>query len=180
MEHNSCGIIWMTSLPLAGQPRGSVLFTASCYTVYICNRLGVPLALDKCEGPTTCIAFLGIIITTRAMEIRLPHDKLCRIKEELRQWQAKKRCTRQELQSLTGLLQHAATVVRPGRTFLRRLYDLVSTAKAPGHHLYLNTAAQADLAWWGLFIDAWNGLSVLHTRQLSHSHHVVVSDASGS
>ena len=36
-------------------------------------------------------------------------------------------CTKRELLSLIGLLQHAAKVVVPGRTFVRRLINLSSS-----------------------------------------------------
>ncbi len=38
----------------------------------------------------------------------------------------KKSCKKQELESLLGHLQHAATVIRPGRTFVRRLIELMA------------------------------------------------------
>ena len=92
---------------------------------HVCERLGIPLAADKCEGPSTCLTFLGIEIDTVEMELRLPAEKLQMLQQEIKSWAEKKSCTRRELQSLTGQLQHAATVVRPGRTFLKRLYDLL-------------------------------------------------------
>ena len=36
---------------------------------HVYKRLG---ALDKCEGPSTCITFQGIVINSMAMELRLP------------------------------------------------------------------------------------------------------------
>ena len=42
----------------------------------LCNDLGVPLALEKVEGPSTTISFLGILLDTVRMDIRLPEDKL--------------------------------------------------------------------------------------------------------
>ena len=30
----------------------------------LCERLGVPLAMEKLEGPTTCLMFLGIEVNT--------------------------------------------------------------------------------------------------------------------
>ena len=38
----------------------------------MCASLGIPLAPDKVEGPTTCLTFLGIKIDTVAMELPLP------------------------------------------------------------------------------------------------------------
>ena len=165
-------------ITVGGPGAGECEFNCSLIR-HMCNRLGVPLAEDKCEGPVTRIVFLGIEIDSMAMELRLPLDKLRRVQDELRRWQAKKQCTKRELQSLLGLLQHAAVVVRPGRTFLRRLYDMLPSVKAPNHHLYLNAAARSDLAWWTSFIESWNGLSLLHSQQPAFPHHTVVSDASG-
>jgi len=42
----------------------------------LCAELGVPLAAEKLEGPMTSLSFLGIILDTKHMEIRLPTDKV--------------------------------------------------------------------------------------------------------
>ena len=47
--------------------------------VAICQHLGVPLALEKVEGPTVRLVFLGILIDTVAGELRLPREKLNRL-----------------------------------------------------------------------------------------------------
>ena len=41
-----------------------------------CHTLGVPLALEKVEGPSTVLSFLGILLDTHLMEARLPEEKL--------------------------------------------------------------------------------------------------------
>ena len=127
----------------------------------ICNHLGVPIANKKVEGPSTCLVFLGILIDTMRGELRLPLDKLTRLRDRVKEWLQKKRCTKRELLSLAGQLQHAATVIRPGRTFLRRLFDLSATVQKPNHHLSLNKGARSDLAWWHDFLMDWNGVSLL-------------------
>ena len=42
----------------------------------ICELLGVPLAADKCEGPCTCLEYLGFLLDTLFMTISLPQAKL--------------------------------------------------------------------------------------------------------
>ena len=42
--------------------------------IQVFNKLGIPVAPDKVEGPTTCIVYLGICIDSLKMEIRLPED----------------------------------------------------------------------------------------------------------
>ena len=80
----------------------------------VCTYLGIPLALEKLEGPTQLLTFLGIVLDTSRMEIRLPEDKLSRIRAQLTIWLDKKKATKREILSLVGLLQHANKVVRPG------------------------------------------------------------------
>ena len=43
------------------------------------EKLEVPLASEKIEGPATPIPFLGIILDSNKMEACLPPDKLTRI-----------------------------------------------------------------------------------------------------
>lgn len=44
-------------------------------------RLGIPVAVQKTEGPSTTLVFLGILIDTYAFELRLPIDKLSRLQD---------------------------------------------------------------------------------------------------
>ena len=139
------------------------------------HLLGVPVAAHKTEGPSTVLAFLGILIDTDRFELRLPPEKLARLQETLQSWSGKRSCTRKELESLLGRLSHAATVVRQGRTFLRQLFPLLSLDRASHHYIRLNAGARADLLWWRLFLRGWNGTSFFPAASVD-----VVSDASGS
>ena len=42
----------------------------------VCHTLGIPLALEKVEGPSTALEFWGISLDTCLMEARLPDEKL--------------------------------------------------------------------------------------------------------
>ena len=55
-------------------------------TIETCAELGLPLSLEKREGPTTVIEFLGIELDTELMEIRLPEIKLISLRQELERW----------------------------------------------------------------------------------------------
>ena len=107
--------------------------------------LGLP---SKLKGPSTSLTFLGIQVDTFQMQLHFPADKLKRLLGELHRARGRRTVTRRELQSLTGLLQHAATVVRPGRAFLQRLYALQRVGSEPSHNIRLNTAARVDIVWW--------------------------------
>ena len=68
---------------------------------------------------------------------------------------------------MIGTLQHASTVVKPGRTFLCRMIDLSKRNVHLDSHMRLNMEFRADLRWWATFIDSWNRVSVLSS--LSHN-----------
>ena len=143
----------------------------------VCRELGVPLAMEKLEGPTTCLTFLGIEVDTMEGVLRLPQDKLSRLREALAKWECRRSCKRRELESLVGTLQHAYRVVRPGRLFLRRMIDLLCIPKRAYHHIRLNGEFRADLWWWSTFTSHWNGVAFFPPPSLPTV--MVTSDASG-
>ena len=121
--------------------------------------IGIPLAPDKCEGPTTCIAFLGIELNSMDMTARLPQDKLSELQTIITSWVGKKFCTRKELESLVGKLSHACAVVDLGRTFLQRLINLLRGSNQRQKFIRLTKQARLDLQWWRDFLPTWNGIS---------------------
>ena len=87
--------------------------------------LGIPIATDKTFPPTTCLPFLGITIDSSDMSMRVPEEKKSELMDLLREWICRRKCTKTELLSFAGKLSVICKVVRPGRIFLRRLYDLL-------------------------------------------------------
>ncbi|KAL5469194.1 hypothetical protein EMCRGX_G030413 [Ephydatia muelleri] len=163
---------------ILGAPHSSQCAHSLRIVVDTCAELGVPLALDKCEGPSTCLTFLGIELDTKTRTLRLPRDKLARILDTLETWQEKKVCRRKELESLVGLLHHACKIVRPGRSFLRRMIALPSTAN-DRHVIRLNRAFRADLAWWRMLAANWNGTGLIPQDRITPTVKLY-TDAAGS
>ena len=58
---------------------------------------------------------------------------------------------KRDLQSLTGILQHATKVVCPGKAFMKRLHVLQSVGNSPSHNPRLHVAV-----WWQTFVARWN------------------------
>ena len=143
----------------------------------VLESVNAPIAHHKTEGPLPSLSFLGIQIDTTQFQLSLPHDKLSRLQSLLDSWKFRKSCTKQELESLAGHLSHAATVIRPGRIFLRSLFALMSRVSNPSHFVRLNLETRADLAWWQRLLHHWNGRSFFPLPTPSCQ---VYSDASGS
>ena len=124
--------------------------------------LGIPIAYEKMDGPTTLITYLGIQIDTENLKISLLQDKLRDLTAEVNNWKSRKKCKKLELLSLIGKMSFAAKVVRPGRTFLRRLIDLSTKVNKLHHRIQLNSEARKDIIWWTIFLPKWNGTSIMY------------------
>ena len=121
------------------------------------QNLGFTINWDKVEAPCQKLTFLGVEIDSVSRTLSLPTDKLSELQTLLNSWLHKKKATKKELQSLVGKLNWAARVERGGRTFLRRLIDVMCTLKRKHHHIRLSSSAQADVTWWATFISQFNG-----------------------
>ena len=72
----------------------------------------------------------------------------------------RKKVTLREIQSLTGLLNFACSVVVLGRAFLRRLIDLTKGIKSAYHFVRLTKSVKADLEICRSFLNNFNGRSI--------------------
>lgn len=123
----------------------------------LAQDINLPIKSEKTVLPTTTLTFMGLEIDSLKFEIRLPEDKLIKLRQTISAFKGKRTATLRELQSLIGLLNFACAVVPPGRTFLRRIIDLTRGIQKPHHHRNLDKDARADLAAWSLFIEHFNG-----------------------
>ena len=71
----------------------------------------------------------------------------------------RKKATLREVQSLTGLLNFACSVIVPGRAFLRRLIDITVGIQSPHHLIRLSKDVKEDLKIWQSFLSNFDGRS---------------------
>jgi len=148
----------------------------------VCQYLGIPLAIEKVEGPSASLTFLGIVLDTVHMEACLPLDKLQRIQSQVSSWLCRKKAKKRQILSLVGLLQHATKVVKPGRTFVARMYQAAARLKKLHHKTRLTKGFKSDLQWWNMFVTHWNGISFIAEPSSSASlrpDYCIQTDASG-
>jgi len=79
--------------------------------VILCQHLGVPLAMEKVEGPSESLTFLGILLDSETMEVRLPAEKLQCICSQTATRGVRKKAKKRQILSLVGLLQHATKLL---------------------------------------------------------------------
>ena len=140
-----------------------------------CSYLGIPMAPEKTCGPATTLSFAGIELDSILSEARLPLDKIDKSRNLISAFLARKKVSLTELQSLTGLLNFACSVIKPGRAFLRRLIDLTIGVRSPHHLIRLNKEVKEDLKVWLSFLTDFNDDVWQNSVKLS-----LYTDASGA
>ncbi|KAL5509617.1 hypothetical protein EMCRGX_G005014 [Ephydatia muelleri] len=87
-------IHYLDDFLLAGPPGQPTCSESTETMLRVCERLGIPVALDKLEGPATTITFLGITINTTLQQLRLPPDKLQEMTLLIKSWLRKHKTTK--------------------------------------------------------------------------------------
>ncbi len=165
----------------AAPPNSSLCQVHIVQFLTACQRLGIPVAMDKLEGPTTCLTFLGILLDSTNQQLRLPDQKLQELRAIISSWLARRKTSKRKLLSIIGKLVFAARVVPAGRLFLRRLIDLASRARKLHHRIRLTREARADLEWWHSFLPSWNGVAMFLDPDWTPAEDMeLFTDASGT
>jgi hypothetical protein len=142
----------------------------------LCKHLGVPMAAHKTEGPTTRLTFLGIQLDTESMQASLPEEKLSELKRLTTDWCEMKQASTNECEIMAGKLNFASYVVRPGRFYMRRIWNHLALCKRlckhPDAKLQLSKEALADLQWWRDYIHQWNGISIMLEHEWTQAHKI--------
>ena len=130
-----------------------------------CADLGFEVNPKKTVHPCTKLELLGIELDSEAQIARISETRLQETINLLLDWQSRTSCTKRQLQSLIGKLNFICLICRPGRTFLRRMIDLLTKARHPRHHLRLTKGFFKDVSWWLLFLRDWNGNHFFYDEQ---------------
>ncbi|CAG2212893.1 unnamed protein product [Mytilus edulis] len=93
------------------------------------------------------------------MLVRIPPEKLDKLKFMLDQVLSKKKMALKELESITGLMAFCSRAIISARAFIRRFYDLIASVKngKPYYTVRLNSEVKADARVWLNFLDQFNG-----------------------
>lgn len=143
--------------------------------------LGFQISPNKLVPPCQSLTFLGVQIDTVKLTLSLPAKKLDSLKVLLASFQIKRRATKRQLQQLAGKLNWACKVVFGGRTFLRRILDLMNTLPKQSSKCCLTSEFYSDIEWWVQFLDVFNGhRSFLDTRPVTDIHTDACSIALGA
>ena len=127
----------------------------------ICQRINLPVSLEKTEWATNRIVFLGILLEGTTMSLCIPLDKKEKALKMIQFFMDKRKATVKELQVLTGYLNFLTKAIFPGRAFVRRMYSKYSKALGQRgemklkhyHHIRLDKEFKFDCEVWRCFLD---------------------------
>lgn len=95
------------------------------------------------------------------MSISLPPQKMEAMITELRFFHGKTCATIKQLQRICGILSNASKVVKGGRTFSRRMLDLLKGLPSTKKCVRLWKEFLKDLHWWGSLSTTFNGKEII-------------------
>ena len=149
---------------------------AFTHLTQLLSSLGVETAPEKIVPPTTRIEFLGVTFDSITMTIEVTPERVKQMLAELNSWNTRIHATRKEVESLIGKLQFASKCVKPGRTFIARLIEWLKTVDRKRKYS-IPKEARKDIAWWGKFLENYNGISLLWLTNIPTPDTILASDA---
>ncbi|KAL0160929.1 hypothetical protein M9458_044654, partial [Cirrhinus mrigala] len=131
------------------------------------SELGIPLAQDKTEGPSTSIEFLGINLDSQKFLASLPKEKIDRTILIASTLLTNTSCSKRELLSILGHLNFAMRIIPQGRPFISHLLSLASSAHALEDPISITDSCRNELSLWISFLKQWNSLSFFYSNLVS-------------
>ena len=120
--------------------------------------LGLEVSVKKLVPPTSKAICLGVKIDRKNRTISIPAEKLNGINGMVRQWLDMKICSKRNLHSLLGNLLYVAKCVKPARTFLNTMLQLLRD-NYDKVRIKLTHEFKCDLRWFHRFLAKYNGVS---------------------
>jgi hypothetical protein len=93
------------------------------------------------------------------MMVKIPQDKLVRLRISLLDVLTKKKITLKNLESVTGLMLLCSKAIPSARAFIRRFYDLIASVnnKKPHYFVRISKEVKQDVQVWLDFLGHFNG-----------------------
>ncbi|XP_052778852.1 uncharacterized protein LOC128216331 [Mya arenaria] len=141
------------------------------------HRVGVQENVKKASEPSPIMVFLGVLLDSDRLELRITPERLEEIRSLLSRWMKKRSASKRDLQSLLGKLQFIGKCVKPSRVFISRILVLLRGLKNNDQKVKLGNEFRKDIKWWISFVHIYNGVSMMKTSQWSTVDQVFSSDA---
>ena len=146
---------------------------------YLLENLGFLLSEKSVSKPAQEMDFLGMVVDSVAMRLKIPGGKMKKIRQEARGLLNPTAVSAREVSRIIGKMTAMSQGIPPAPLFYRCLQRDLSRALERGQQSYetacpLSHGAREELQWWITYLERWNGKSLLvHQPELT-----IESDAS--
>lgn len=143
--------------------------------------VGIPLKPEKTIFPTTCVVVHGIEVDTLKMCSRIPKEKIDKAVNTIMPLLKCSFVKLRDVQKVIGLLNFCCKCIKPGRAFLRRLWDVTigqTNTKNKDCQVRITISAKQDLNAWLIFLRQFNGVCILPKNTVFQPPLHLYSDAS--
>lgn len=123
--------------------------------------VGLPFAPEKTEGPDQRMIILGLTIDTTRGVVELPAERVTALKTMLPGWLDRDWATKEELQSLGGVLSFCGRAYRWGRCFTRRIFAATRNLPRASSRVRIDEGVREDIRWWSNFAPSCSGVSFI-------------------
>ena len=133
----------------------------------VMRTLGMVEAQHKICPPSQQMVWLGIHYDTVAMRMTIPQAKMGEVMEVLETWRGRIRATKNQTQSLLGLLQFVASVSPPVRVYTNRMLQCLREMPDRGSSS-LSLGFKRDLDFFLRLLPTYNGVRVLGKQEIDY------------
>ena len=138
--------------------------------------LGLIATLEKCKIPASFQLYLGLQYDLVNLTLALPQEKVEKALNMISEWLIKETCSKSDLQSLLGNLNHFSSVVHAGRPFCAAIMDALRQDQFPA---ILTDDFKFDLRMWGEFLGEGQVKSIMKSASMSAPDSILTIAVSG-
>ena len=148
-------------------PSSKLLTEQVFVTLYLLESTGFVINNKKSLlQPTQEIEFLGMIIDSVSMDLKLPGEKIKNIRQEAQKLFSLSSPSSHSLSQLVGQLNVTTPSLQMATLFCCSLQTCLKQALADNSQDYqspvqLSSQAAKDLRWWVHLLSTWNGRSLI-------------------
>ncbi len=134
--------------------------------VFLLENLGFVINYPKSQlEPTQEIEFLGFVVNSQTMELKLPGEKLKKIRSEAKKMLESDHITALMLSRLLGKMNAATQAVKMAPLFYRNLQSCLREALQDvqdyASTVILTPEAEEEIQWWVEHFTNWNRRSLI-------------------
>ena len=138
--------------------------------LFLLEALGFIVNREKSHlNPAQTLEFLGLLVDSQGLQLKLPGEKMKQIRKEAMQLLAKESVSARQLSQFLGKLNAASQAMLVAPLFYRALQKDLQIALTQGaqnyeHLMILSRDAKEDLDWWQHHLTYWNGRTVIQRQ----------------